>query len=86
LAVRQTEQGCGAGFYQRRFSSENWCRAWESNPHEENPHGILSPERLPFRQPGILADMQNITIFMYDHKGVLALVYPTSLHGQSSNT
>jgi hypothetical protein len=31
------------------------CRAWESNPHEENPHGILSPERLPFRQPGTLA-------------------------------
>ena len=21
-----------------------WCRARESNPHEENPHGILSPK------------------------------------------
>jgi hypothetical protein len=43
------------------FFSEQWCRAWESNPHEENPHGILSPERLPFRQPGTLAVTQNLS-------------------------
>jgi hypothetical protein len=61
-----------------KFREEEWCRAWESNPHEENPHGILSPERLPFRQPGTLADMQNIIISALGDKGDGALLLALS--------
>ena len=61
LAAAGTEKGQSGTwglvrYFERLLSHrKTWCRAWESNPHEENPHGILSPERLPFRQPGTLA-------------------------------
>ena len=28
------------------------CPGWGSNPHEDNPHRILSPARLPIPPPG----------------------------------
>ena len=32
---------------------EAGCRRRESNPHEGEPRGILSPLRLPFRHSGV---------------------------------
>jgi hypothetical protein len=57
----QTNLVVGTKPHYWRVFKERWCRAWESNPHEENPHGILSPERLPFRQPGTLADAETVS-------------------------
>ena len=36
-----------------------WCPRWESNPHEDKPHNILSVARIPFRHSGIFSTLRH---------------------------
>jgi hypothetical protein len=64
----------------RSVREKKWCPGWESNPHEVKPRRILSPQRLPFRHPGVgtknlanARDSCNTTISrggLQQHRGI----------------